>query len=286
MQRTEQMNASLLSYRVELLDRLTPVLEPLSSELSIHAFGYRLFFPNGKSFGLCSNNEWNVFFENQFLPQNDHISRYGDEVAQTLKKGKYFCARTGVPDPSDRLCSVLYGFDIWNSLCIYYKNEDFVESFYFTSTKENRDIINFYLNNLKLLERYASHFKGKFLEATNLDDLAELSEPTVSADIFANQSTQGDNEEIKIKSFSESLPIRKLVVNRDGQSIVLSKREAECLCYMAFGKTMKEIATCLNLSPRTVEFYVDNMKKKTGFYSKSQLLNMFFSGQTEWPIPG
>ena len=166
----------MLNYQVEVLNKLAPVLEPLSSELSVNAFGYRLFFPNGKSFGLCSNNEWNIFFEAQFPLPNKYLPRYEDEVSQALKKGKYFCARTGVPDPSDRLCSMLYDFDIWNSLCIYYKNGDYVESFYFTSTKENQSVINFYLNNLKLLERYASYFKEKFLEAVNSDDLLKISE--------------------------------------------------------------------------------------------------------------
>ncbi len=278
------MDPSVLNYRVGVLDKLSSIFEPLSSELSINAFGYRLFFPNGKSFGICSNNDWNIFFESQFLPQNDHISRYEEEVSQALRKGKYFYARIGTPDPNDRFSLMLYEFDIWNSFCLYYKNSNTVDGFYFTSSRENKEIINFYLNNIKLLERYSSYFKEKFSEATTLKDLVNLSEPIFSSDVFAKQNFNDENEEIKIKNFSQSLPLNKLVMNKEGQSIVLSKREAECLCYMAFGKTMKEIASCLNLSPRTVEFYVDNMKKKTGLCSKSQLLNMFFNNLTEWPV--
>ncbi len=278
------MDTSVLSYRVDILSKLAPVFEPLAGELGISTFGYRIFFSNGKSFGICSNEKWNSFFEYQFLSQNKHIPRYEEEVGQALKKGKYFWARIGEPDSNDRFCSMLYEFDVWNSLCIYYKNSETVDAFYFASTKDNKDIINFYLNNIKLLERYASYFKEKFSEITNIENLAKLSEPTLGNGVFANGCSGGEDEEIRVKNFSQSLPVSKLVMNKEGQSIILSKREAECLCYMAFGKTMKEIAICLNLSPRTIEFYIDNMKKKTGLSSKSQLLSMFFNSLTEWPI--
>ncbi len=54
--------------------------------------------------------------------------------------------------------------------------------------------------------------------------------------------------------------------------IKLSKREAECLYLLAKGKMTKEIGYILNLSARTVEYYISNMKDKLNCCSRSQLL--------------
>lgn len=52
----------------------------------------------------------------------------------------------------------------------------------------------------------------------------------------------------------------------------LSKRQLQCLYHLAMGKTAKQIAKQLDLSHRTVEFYIDNIKKKLDCYSRSELI--------------
>jgi DNA-binding CsgD family transcriptional regulator len=52
----------------------------------------------------------------------------------------------------------------------------------------------------------------------------------------------------------------------------LSSRELECLFYTLRGKTAKQAAEILNLSKRTVESYIENIKNKFGCNTKSDLL--------------
>ena len=52
----------------------------------------------------------------------------------------------------------------------------------------------------------------------------------------------------------------------------LSKRERECIALIARGLTAKKIAVSLNLSPRTIEHYIDNIKNKLGVFSKHELI--------------
>lgn len=54
----------------------------------------------------------------------------------------------------------------------------------------------------------------------------------------------------------------------------LSKREIQCITFMQSGKTMKEIALHLGVSPRTVEHHINNIKKKTNLKYKSQLMSL------------
>jgi DNA-binding CsgD family transcriptional regulator len=56
-------------------------------------------------------------------------------------------------------------------------------------------------------------------------------------------------------------------------NICLSPREAECLRSLAKGKTAKMIARELNLSTRTVEHYLENIKFKFNVNSKYDLIN-------------
>jgi len=54
-----------------------------------------------------------------------------------------------------------------------------------------------------------------------------------------------------------------------------SFQEKQCLKYLLHGKTNKEIAKLLNLSPRTVEEYVNRLKLKSGCQYKRELITFF-----------
>lgn len=55
--------------------------------------------------------------------------------------------------------------------------------------------------------------------------------------------------------------------------IYLTQREAECMLNFLEEKTVTEAASHLNLSPRTVEFYLKNMKVKLECKTKSELVH-------------
>lgn len=56
-----------------------------------------------------------------------------------------------------------------------------------------------------------------------------------------------------------------------GSGVELTAREREVLQLLAEGKTMKEIAGILNVSPRTVEFHRHNLSEKTGLTTIAEL---------------
>lgn len=59
--------------------------------------------------------------------------------------------------------------------------------------------------------------------------------------------------------------------------IYLSKRELDCLHPLIRGKTAKEIGKILNLSPRTVESYLENIKSKLSVDSKAELIDLIIN---------
>ena len=235
-------SSSIIQYQESLLERLTDIIKPLSDNFSIKTFAYRRFLTDGRSFGVSTNREWNKW-HNQHLLQPHNIPTYEEEIKETSMSGKYSCFRIGEPNQKDELCTRLYDFNIWNTLCIYKKENEYVDGFYFASTKENLNIINIYLNNIVMLEQYTNYFKKVFLNAVNQENIDQLSLPTVSRESFN-----------PLPNFLEKIG----VFHKGNEPVLISKREAECLYYFAQGYTGKEIARTLNLSPRTIETFIIN----------------------------
>ena len=57
------------------------------------------------------------------------------------------------------------------------------------------------------------------------------------------------------------------------EGIYFTRREAQTLFHLLKGKTIPEVGRSLDLSARTIEFYVKNMKLKIGVKSKAELLD-------------
>jgi DNA-binding NarL/FixJ family response regulator len=56
-------------------------------------------------------------------------------------------------------------------------------------------------------------------------------------------------------------------------NIYLTGREADCMVLLLHYYTNEEVAEKLNLSTRTIEFYVKNMRQKLNCHSKIQLVD-------------
>jgi len=65
-------------------------------------------------------------------------------------------------------------------------------------------------------------------------------------------------------------PRNEPLTKKNGKS-PLPKRQAECLYYVAKGKTAKQISIAMGISSRTVDFYIEILKTKFDCYSKSDL---------------
>jgi DNA-binding CsgD family transcriptional regulator len=59
------------------------------------------------------------------------------------------------------------------------------------------------------------------------------------------------------------------------QGKYLTQRELDCMLGFLNGETITQVADQLNLSPRTVEFYLNNMKRKLKCRTKAELIVKF-----------
>ena len=73
------------------------------------------------------------------------------------------------------------------------------------------------------------------------------------------------------------LNLTNLPIYAKNNNLPLSSREIDCLKNILKGLSAKESAGALNLSPRTVESYLYNIKNKFGLHKKSDLVSLAMS---------
>lgn len=78
--------------------------------------------------------------------------------------------------------------------------------------------------------------------------------------------------EEKKKNFCTKKNYKKYFLGGEYPNIYFTEREAETMIYFIQGKTTGQVALILKLSPRTVEFYLKNMKIKLKCRLKSELI--------------
>lgn len=95
------------------------------------------------------------------------------------------------------------------------------------------------------------------------------------------QELKANKDTLREALFAKSQTPLKYSVRWQDNTIPISKREAQSLYYLLQGKTTKEIANLLHLSPRTVEEYLNHVKLKLDCPKKSVLLSQIQTGDIQ-----
>ena len=80
-----------------------------------------------------------------------------------------------------------------------------------------------------------------------------------------------DITQTKKDLFFDETIVNKYFLFEDRKDLYLTKKQAECSAYMVFGATAKECAKELNLSHRTVEEHIQEVKSKIFSSTKKNL---------------
>ncbi len=147
----------------------------------------------------------------------------------------------------------------------------------FGSTANNNVIVNFYLNNMGILENFKFYFKKQAENLLKKSEKSKILIPESMRPTFKGLNSFADSTK---ENFSEPNNLVEFCKYIDG--IPLSHRQLQIMQLTIRGKTAKEIAKSLNLSRRTVEYYLEIIKEKTNSSSKAELIerimnNLFYN---------
>ena len=260
------MGSPLSAYQFN--QTVTPLIEsvgtPLLGGFGITHFGHIKVNNDGLMLRLANHELWNkIYFQEEFY--NDHALY---NMSWVPLNGKRKQILTGQPKtPHEK---ILFENGLWNFLLVYERIEKEGSFTFFGTTPENAGITNYYINNPEIFDHFSFYFKEKtfpFLEMKE-DRCIQL-----NCSPFETLENKGD----VIDNFYKQTEISKFHLGEAFGNLILSKREAQCIYYLLRGQSAKEIAKNLRLSPRTVESFIDTIKRKTGIHNKTKLIEKFFN---------
>jgi DNA-binding CsgD family transcriptional regulator len=236
------------------------ICQPLQQLLDIRFFDYGKFLPNGDLIVLYNDPEYVQFYLTHPI--------YKKNKPTLLKKpGKYLW--NSYIDP-DFLADAKKKFGYDHGMTILIDQDGYQEVFNFATTSENAKIYDFYFNQPQLLSQFMDYFKDK---------TKEIIKAIARSPIILEKIPQETIEFIKPDAFAK---LSKALGNEDAdymmvknKKIPLTEREAQSLTLLAQGKRTKDIAKVLEISPRTVDIYLNKIRKKIGIKNRFELLNLW-----------
>ena len=155
-------------------------------------------------------------------------------------------------------------FDVHHLFAYVKKSEHYVDVYWLGTRNEEKDTINFYFNNLDKIKQFSNHFDERALSLIKNAEKEKIIIPDILTPDYDLAFQQ-------LQKIPEN--------NVDPQSHIrdknLTSRELACLKLIAKGYSAKMTAKELNISHRTVERHVQNIKSKYHFSSRLQLIKLF-----------
>lgn len=258
-------NKSALEYNISIEDILLEIINPLN-DLGIKDFGYAKFYPDKTYIDLFSNIPWQKVYYESF--DCTDIIRSDLEYLSKTQGSVILWGNTEIERQSP-IVEESYKLDIWHGLRIYEYTDKAIEVWHFATKRDNEQINNFYVNNIDIFKRFITYFDDK---AKLLIKNAENFKAILPGNVFDSLNPAPVPLSFPWES---SITRHKIKIGNNHEEVFLSKREAECIFHTYQHKTIKEIAREINLSPRTVEFYLNNIRKKTHCHTKKDLMGIY-----------
>lgn len=257
----DSTNRHSIEYNNNIHYKFSDICKPLFDNFPITHFFYIKILDNNTSLYLCNEKKWVEFYiENKFQNDSLHMQTYAPE---NLNHALWAGFR------KDNVYSAVYDFNIRNGFNIYEREKNSAITYAFGSSLLHEEMLNFYINNLSTLKEFTKYFKHKASDIIDTSDPRKL--------IISNRETSKSyltENEKSVFPFKNNIQKFSFFEGK-AFNINLSNRETSCLYELTTGKTIKEIAKHLNISPRTVESHLNHVKQKSGYSTKSDLVKMF-----------
>lgn len=244
----EQKNQNALEFNKEIAPAINEITAPLQGT-GVSLLSYIRIFNDGTFLRLSGDATWSqIYFENAFY--NDG-SLY--ETGHIQPNQSHYKIITGIPYTAHSRALCEYG--LWHALVIYKKKKDYCDAWFFCTSSENDGITELYLNKIDRFKEFAVYFSNKAYNIIHENDPSKRIHTDLSCAMCPMKQNLASLDHLK-----NDISMTKY---RFGTDIFFGKRELECIIRLLRGETTKEIGLHLNLSPRTVESYLDNVKRKS-----------------------
>lgn len=234
---------------------------PLFRKHNINSFSYSKVFLDGSRAELWSDADalHHSFINKKYIANTYTPDNYKDEDRYVYLPNKI----ESHPQPikmeyMSQLIDQKEIFDHDHCFLIVNKCKDFCEYSIFYTPSTFTSAINFYMNHLETLDQFSEEFKDKSQHLIKAVEKDRIIRPWRIEKIMINPlSLELSNQMYKQRP------------------IYLTRREKQVIQHLIEGKSAKESAILLGISPRTVESYLADVKEKFHCNKSSDLIIKF-----------
>lgn len=256
----------LYDYDQSIQPRLNEILEPLKI-FNLRNFGYGKITKDGRFFRIGNNTAYTEIYFREvikdfFNTQRDCVQAHN--FSQTPHSKMYMWNVD-----KQHFCKLRNEANMGNGISFYNFTADYIEIWSLGGTPQDTGLPDFYLNNLDLLNRFYLYFRTQAQDLIDISDAKKTAKLDLQRPVMDIQKFD-DN---RVKTFNEQISQNKYILSSGNNDFTLTLRELECLFYKNMGLTAKEVAQKLNISYRTVETHLENIKIKSGMKKIQHILN-------------
>ncbi len=232
------------------------ICSPALNSIGITYFNYIKIYNEDASRELLTNNaSWiEHFYKNSLYKSIGAV-----DIEHLLPKGYFLWSELNSDDPV--YVQGRESFNIDNGISFVIRRKDVTYLYIFASTRDNKCINNFYVRNIDLFKRFIHYFNDKashLIKETSKNRIY-LPEKQIISDKKLKENYITEDER---KCFYQETCMDRFYLLSESDSLYLTQKQAECAAYFIEGATAKQCAKALNISYRTVEGYLKDIKEK------------------------
>lgn len=266
-------------------DCLRAICKPLN-KLNISYFSHVNIDKEGQFSALTNNPEFHThYLENSYYHADIHLSELGQSSKLIIWDA------LGFDGISQKMDDDAEAFNIRHTFTIVEKNS-FGDNYYHFSTHIRDGSFNqIYLSNLDLLNMFIKHFNSTIGQSKELSKAYDI-KFTIDQNEAAYSIGEFQHLEIIRSDFMREISLNSAVemetrrifknstflIHKDThRAVSLSKQQTRCLLLLMQGFTATETANQMNLSHRTINHYLENLRDKLGCRNGKELIAAYYS---------
>ncbi len=225
-------------------------------------YGVRNFYCNGKAESMSTNEQWNNFVNND-LDKYQEMQHFSNELKRIKDLNLRYLLRTR------ESIKTIYQFKLMdyamiNSLAVYEYEQKVIRGIYFIPSTKDYNAVNIFVNKLNIFENLSRRIFRIFAEGEYFGKKIEV---TSGYKLLK----QEENKILFIESLRQKHRKGNYKTLFFGKEYEFTPKEMEIMDALRITGYAKDIAVQLGVSNRTVEWHIDNIKKKSGVSNRLEL---------------
>ncbi|HQS83883.1 MAG: hypothetical protein B7Y25_03065 [Alphaproteobacteria bacterium 16-39-46] len=263
---------SFINYNKSISVELNDIWSFLFKNSPISNVGVLRFYADGSVLDLNTDWKW---IEHRMIKNLLYNVLFLHDLYKLKKNGIYMWPDfinnvhlSGSIIPANPVLEASYEYGYWGGCNLYQIESDYVEVYSFVGKKnECLQAKNFCINHLTELKSYIFYFNSYMNYVFKQDNISKI---LLKGENILFDLNYRDNNDFL--DFFKNIKMKKYIIG----DISFSQREYQCLKFLLKSYSAKQIATELNVSFRTIEIYIENIKIKTNCSYKNEIIDKYF----------